>query len=121
MYMTFFFFFFFSSRRRHTRWTGDWSSDVCSSDLEAAPEPGAQPRIEGGPRLRRDGMAVLGEELLPHLGVALLHPGELDVDVLAVGIGLLAGEHEIQVGGVELVLPVVQPGVQRGLVEGRHA
>src|SRR5690348_4034909 len=28
-------FFFFSSRRRHTRWTGDWSSDVCSSDLEA--------------------------------------------------------------------------------------
>src|SRR5690348_17933985 len=29
----FVFFFFFSSRRRHTRWTGDWSSDVCSSDL----------------------------------------------------------------------------------------
>src|SRR5690348_17492111 len=27
--------FFFSSRRRHTRWTGDWSSDVCSSDLSA--------------------------------------------------------------------------------------
>src|SRR6266487_3470893 len=25
--------FFFSSRRRHTRWTGDWSSDVCSSDI----------------------------------------------------------------------------------------
>src|SRR5438552_8095840 len=25
---------FFSSRRRHTRWSGDWSSDVCSSDLE---------------------------------------------------------------------------------------
>src|SRR5438876_6346877 len=30
------FFFFFSSRRRHTRWTGDWSSDVCSSDLSLA-------------------------------------------------------------------------------------
>src|SRR5690348_18072817 len=29
----FYFIFFFSSRRRHTRWTGDWSSDVCSSDL----------------------------------------------------------------------------------------
>src|SRR5207247_6437670 len=29
-----FFFFFFSSRRRHTRSTRDWSSDVCSSDLE---------------------------------------------------------------------------------------
>ena len=27
--------FFFSSRRRHTRLQGDWSSDVCSSDLKA--------------------------------------------------------------------------------------
>src|SRR5437762_5651019 len=26
--------FFFSSRRRHTRYIGDWSSDVCSSDLD---------------------------------------------------------------------------------------
>src|ERR1039457_1654993 len=30
----FYFFFFFTSRRRHTRLQGDWSSDVCSSDLE---------------------------------------------------------------------------------------
>src|SRR5438477_2263182 len=29
------FFFFFSSIRRHTRLTCDWSSDVCSSDLES--------------------------------------------------------------------------------------
>src|SRR2546430_17709260 len=28
-------FFFFSSRRRHTRFDCDWSSDVCSSDLES--------------------------------------------------------------------------------------
>src|SRR5256885_13195247 len=28
--------FFFSSRRRHTRLQGDWSSDVCSSDLNRA-------------------------------------------------------------------------------------
>src|SRR5256885_3824829 len=28
-------FFFFSSRRRHTRLQGDWSSDVCSSDLRS--------------------------------------------------------------------------------------
>src|SRR5882762_9531919 len=28
-------FFFFSSRRRHTRFKCDWSSDVCSSDLQA--------------------------------------------------------------------------------------
>src|SRR5256885_10909538 len=35
-------FFFFSSRRRHTRLQGDWSSDVCSSDLLNAPEMGTQ-------------------------------------------------------------------------------
>src|SRR5256885_11895460 len=29
--------FFFSSRRRHTRLQGDWSSDVCSSDLWKKP------------------------------------------------------------------------------------
>src|SRR2546422_2126602 len=28
--------FFFSSRRRHTRCSRDWSSDVCSSDLEGS-------------------------------------------------------------------------------------
>src|SRR5688500_20266664 len=33
MLLNILFFFFFSSRRRHTRLQGDWSSDVCSSDL----------------------------------------------------------------------------------------
>src|SRR5215204_7260952 len=32
--MNILFFFFFSSRRRHTRSLCDWSSDVCSSDLD---------------------------------------------------------------------------------------
>src|SRR3989442_3934494 len=40
------FFFFFSSRRRHTRCGRDWSSDVCSSDLDTAilrvPSPALQ-------------------------------------------------------------------------------
>src|SRR6266480_2075834 len=49
-----FYFFFFSSRRRHTRWTCDWSSDVCSSDLGYGDfleqgEPGLRRRMaEGG-------------------------------------------------------------------------
>src|SRR5262245_64679528 len=34
VYLLFFIFFFFSSRRRHTRCLSDWSSDVCSSDLQ---------------------------------------------------------------------------------------
>src|SRR5437763_10251582 len=33
VYLSLLCFFFFSSRRRHTRYIGDWSSDVCSSDL----------------------------------------------------------------------------------------
>src|SRR5690606_40798664 len=35
--------FFFSSRRRHTRFSRDWSSDVCSSDLFST--PGTAPRV----------------------------------------------------------------------------
>src|SRR5690606_40097874 len=59
--------FFFSSRRRHTRFSRDWSSDVCSSDLalmlvasvalaqqpattEPTPAPGQGPgMMMGGP------------------------------------------------------------------------
>src|SRR5256885_9105832 len=38
--------FFFSSRRRHTRLQGDWSSDVCSSDLGAARRPRTAARTD---------------------------------------------------------------------------
>src|SRR5690606_39587649 len=45
--------FFFSSRRRHTRFSRDWSSDVCSSDLEPHFRPKAKAMISlfmmGGP------------------------------------------------------------------------
>src|SRR3989454_11772481 len=37
------YFFFFSSRRRHTRLQGDWSSDVCSSDLTKTPNQWREP------------------------------------------------------------------------------
>src|SRR5882762_11973204 len=47
--------FFFSSRRRHTRFKCDWSSDVCSSDLEAEDGPGA---FETAVRVRPDLMLV---------------------------------------------------------------
>src|SRR5205809_6590912 len=36
--------FFFSSRRRHTRCSRDWSSDVCSSDLDSIRRLGAKGR-----------------------------------------------------------------------------
>src|SRR5215467_15143755 len=47
------FFFFFASRRRHTRLQGDWSSDVCSSDLRAAAPAAARPAGPSGPAAHR--------------------------------------------------------------------
>src|SRR5437762_8019952 len=48
IYICFFFFFFFSSRRRHTRYIGDWSSDVCSSDLSPPWVPCGSRACSGG-------------------------------------------------------------------------
>src|SRR5690606_39385248 len=39
--------FFFSSRRRHTRFSRDWSSDVCSSDLQFVIPLGATINMNG--------------------------------------------------------------------------
>src|SRR5690606_40474434 len=70
------YFFFFSSRRRHTRFSRDWSSDVCSSDLALMgeqPNPwdrlrpqDATSRHRGAKPPRRCGL--LGE-------ISLLSPG----------------------------------------------
>src|SRR5690606_40419240 len=54
--------FFFSSRRRHTRFSRDWSSDVCSSDLP---------------------------EILPHLGVRVVELRERAQAPPALVVGLL--------------------------------
>src|SRR5437867_5483404 len=40
--------FFFSSRRRHTRSYGDWSSDVCSSDLSTIASTTSRPHGGSG-------------------------------------------------------------------------
>src|SRR5262245_24476540 len=45
----FFYFFFISNRRRHTRCLSDWSSDVCSSDLDS-------PQFEGAPIYLREAL-----------------------------------------------------------------
>src|SRR3989442_11808190 len=46
------FFFFFSSRRRHTRCGRDWSSDVCSSDLQLVQGPAD---VDGAKKALRSG------------------------------------------------------------------
>src|ERR1022692_5031727 len=60
--MLFLFFFFFSSRRRHTRLQGDWSSDVCSSDLIESSRLVAEPLVEWHARvwyIRRSAHAAI--------------------------------------------------------------
>src|SRR5687768_17838051 len=52
LYFYFFFFFFFSSRRRHTRCSRDWSSDVCSSDLQASAGPNIAGQVTTVPLIR---------------------------------------------------------------------
>src|SRR5271168_4883399 len=67
-------FFFFSSRRRHTRSYGDWSSDVCSSDLGGL-QPLAQaimlecfPPEERGVAMAAYGMGIV---VMPIVGPTL--------------------------------------------------
>src|SRR3989338_1078288 len=52
----------FSSRRRHTRWNCDWSSDVCSSDLEARRTVAQQEDCPGRNRIRGHRRASEGGE-----------------------------------------------------------
>src|SRR3989454_8720753 len=75
------FFFFFSSRRRHTRLQGDWSSDVCSSDL--VPLPVAAQRLLRQRRRRPGELPAQPGELVrirrrdrPPRGAGIRHPPE---------------------------------------------
>src|SRR5437868_10574893 len=71
----FLFFFFFSSRRRHTRSKRDWSSDVCSSDLDSVlsgrgvddPAPRAAPAATKSPAKLAGRKAALPAALAPQL------------------------------------------------------
>src|SRR5256885_9916387 len=64
-------FVFFSSRRRHTRLQGDWSSDVCSSDLTEPAQPSGVHRPAALARFPLD-RAVPERQLLEQAVGALL-------------------------------------------------
>src|SRR2546430_3857472 len=63
-------FFFFSSRRRHTRFDCDWSSDVCSSDLDGRLE------IDTAPDLPRAVRQLSGQRWDVVLAVLGEHPDD---------------------------------------------
>src|SRR5215475_489196 len=91
-------FFFFSSRRRHTRFSRDWSSDMCSSDLQELPDiayraltarllgAGAERCSEDGPRQGPDQRDEEGLERCQHVAV-----GEVRDDGESVGLGQVSG------------------------------
>src|SRR5690606_40901683 len=73
--------FFFSSRRRHTRFSRDWSSDVCSSDL-------------------RWPVVMTGGELLAHLAVEVLEIGPRDLrGALGFGVAFDEGNRRLRLNG----------------------
>src|ERR1022692_5216015 len=78
------FVFFFSSRRRHTRLQGDWSSDVCSSDLLTKPHHHQAAPMQifvKGKNLRvTDPLRQYAEEKIGHLDHYIDH-GILDAHV----------------------------------------
>src|SRR2546426_8548040 len=73
-------FFFFSSRRRHTRLQGDWSSDVCSSDLRAQVDAlhGRGVDVDLVERARRREVGQVGGADLER-DVVALRPGGVEV------------------------------------------
>src|SRR5207253_4570381 len=62
--------------RRHTRWPRDWSSDVCSSDLEVM-RPWRS--ATGGPAIRVRALAALDRSQLPARTAAVPKQGGLSI------------------------------------------
>src|SRR5437762_4822316 len=85
--------FFFSSRRRHTRYIGDWSSDVCSSDL-----PGRYDEFVRNRKLLVEGSKGIWNESPARLGS--VHPGHWPAGTIRGGnVGCtLARSEERRVG-----------------------
>src|SRR3712207_2230808 len=103
-------FFFFSSRRRHTRYWRDWSSDVCSSDLErVGGEVELADVLEVGDVAHH--LAVLAGGVL---GDQEVQPQQQDVIVAQPARQLVDVEREREGAGALLVVEVVPP---RGRVE----
>src|SRR5256885_3667903 len=71
-------FFFFSSRRRHTRLQGDWSSDVCSSDL---------PLFAGLSRWEARKVVLLGGLHEYEAGAPVIVKGEIGTEMYMVVTG----------------------------------
>src|SRR5205814_4686831 len=90
--------FFFSSRRRHTRCLSDWSSDVCSSDLDLiAQRQALRGRVH---RLRTEKVSGVQRDGRTELEVLLdfVQPGDTLVVTREAGSGAKSRSEERRVG-----------------------
>src|SRR5262245_4498644 len=62
-------YFFFSSRRRHTRCLSDWSSDVCSSDLQSAQDQSRAGTGQASQEVAGQAAAILAAQLGNKIGI----------------------------------------------------
>src|SRR5205814_3332830 len=86
----------FSSRRRHTRCLSDWSSDVCSSDLEAFPD--AEYYLAHNVRdIHREAVAGFGGPQPADKPTIEIKRGDLDKGFREAEI-IVEGRYETQIG-----------------------
>src|SRR5690606_41046703 len=91
--------FFFSSRRRHTRFSRDWSSDVCSSDLVRRQVPVGD-TVTVAELAQR--MAVKATEVikaLMSLGVMATINQSIDQDTAVLEIGRASCRERVEAAG----------------------
>src|SRR5256886_6107594 len=84
--------FFFSSRRRHTIFDCDWSSDVCSSDLDT-------------PLIAALDLPTYAAGQSPDLSTAIHHPQDINVPIGCGGVAVLPGDVIVGDGEGVLVIP----------------
>src|SRR5690606_230733 len=86
--------FFFSSRRRHTRFSRDWSSDVCSSDLSAR-----GPTIVGEDATIGHGAVfescTVGRSALIGMNAVILHGASIGEEALVAALSVVPENMEV--------------------------
>src|SRR5690606_23058316 len=84
--------FFFSSRRRHTSFSRDWSSDVCSSDLNRVIRPNPWFRL-----FATANTVGLGDTSGLYQGTQTINQGQMDRWNIVVALNYLPAETEQQI------------------------
>src|SRR5205814_7484044 len=86
--------FFCSSRRRHTRCLSDWSSDVCSSDLDGVQRLTGAASLDAGPTVVKD----RGSAATPIDDIEVIVPLAEFVDLVAERARLEKEAEKVEIG-----------------------